>query len=180
MKSTKVQTLTPHPSHLTPHPSPLTTHTSHLTPHPSPLTPHPSHLSIHHLPLLLTTHHSLLPCVSSLLCTNLLPLIFPCPVHFMCITSSLYHSLSSLLLVLPKIHSFFSSPFVPHTLTPSSPSSLPPPSLFPLHPQLVYMSGHYRADSVEPYLVCVVHPVTPPTVLKVKLESSWSHTTTST
>ena len=133
MKSTKVQTLTPHPSH--------------LTPHSSPLTPHHSPLITHHL-LLLTTHHSLLPCVSSLLCTNLLPLIFPCPVPFMCITSSLYpHCLPSYLYLL-QLHSFLSSlflflpPFIllaTHSfslhlslslsLPPSLPSSLPPPSL---------------------------------------------------
>ena len=43
---------------------------------------------------------------------------------------------------------------------------------FSHHPQLMYISGHFRMDGTDPRVVAVVRPVSPPSILEIRMEGN--------
>ena len=42
----------------------------------------------------------------------------------------------------------------------------------PFFPQLVFVSGQFKASDSEPFLVTVVRPVSPPSILEIRMEGN--------
>ena len=39
-------------------------------------------------------------------------------------------------------------------------------------PQLMYVSGHFKMDATNPRMVAVVRPVSPPSILEIRIEGN--------
>ena len=41
-----------------------------------------------------------------------------------------------------------------------------------MYSQLMYISGHFKMDGTEPRVVAIVRPVSPPSILEIRMEGN--------